>query len=172
MKKVWVGLVMGALLVVGAVAQGQTACSTTNPCVKLAWTATGMAVTVTTDGSGLQTAGPGSSIVLSCMGGAAGCSQAALATYLAAQTKTDLCPVVASVWHCATKAQTSTLGAYNDPEPYGALMNYAVQSAWSSGGGVSAATPILIFQMPQAPNQTAPVPATPSASFVTTGNVG
>lgn len=166
------GLLIGALLLTAA-AHGQAVCSASSPCVKLSWTASGMAATVTTNTSGVQTAGPGFAVVLSCNGGTTStCTQASLNNFLAAQTPTNLCPsTTQSVWNCVTKSLTSTSATYQDPEPYGSLMNYAVQSAWT-GGGVSAATPIVTFQIPQAPSQTAPVPGTPSVVFVTSGNVG
>ena len=107
-------------------------CSSTNPCVQ---------VTVTNPNTL-----PSQAVLWTCMGSATSCSQTALNSVIAQQTPTNLCPNVQTVWHCIPFTQTKTPQAYNDPEPYGSLMNYAAQGI--GGGGVSAATPILIFQVP------------------------
>lgn len=139
---------------------GQT-CSVTNPCAQ-----------VTITNSTMSASQPGSAILFSCMGPATSCSSSALATVLAGQTATLFCPPIPSVWHCTTFPQAASTANYNDPEPYGALMNYAAQNAYTAGGGASAVSGITIFQVPQAPQNPPAVPGNPAVTLVTTGNTG
>jgi hypothetical protein len=171
--KRFVNFVLLMAAAAGICAQAQTACSVSSPCVGLTWTNAAMAATVGTTPGGVQTSGPGTAILWKCMGGLSStCTQAALSAMIALETPANLCPTSSSsVWSCATLAQTQPNGAYNDPEPYTALMNYAVQDAWS-GGGASAATPIYTFQMPAAPQLVAPVPGSVNGTLVTSGTAG
>lgn len=147
-------------------------CSNGSPCVQLSWTNSAMAASITTDGSGNQTAGPGSAVIWGCMGSATSCSQSALTSAMSGQSATVLCPTNSSVWKCNSMPQTVASAVYNDPQPYSSLMNYSVQNVWNSGGGVSAGTSILVFQMPTPPPTAPPTPTTPTAKMVTTGNSG
>lgn len=160
-----------AALLFTAMAHGQTTCSAASPCVGVSWTDSSMAAAVVTNSSGVQTAGPGTAILWKCMGSQSSCSLAALDAAIASQTATALCPAAGSVWSCVTMPVTTANAGYNDAEPYSALMNYAVQDAWSTGG-VSAVSPILIFSMPPAPTQVPVAPSAPMASLVTSGAVG
>ncbi len=109
---------------------------------------------------------PSPTVLWSCMG--ASCTQAALDAARAGQTTANLCPATQSVWKCTTLSQTKTPQAYNDPEPWGSLMNYSVQG--TTAGGVSATAPILTFQVPLAPAQPASISGVPT--MVTSGNAG
>lgn len=129
----------------------QTAGSVQKPYVHLTWTNSAMSSKVTRGRSREQWSGPGVAIILKCTGVATTCSQASLNSYLFKQTPTTLCPKTASVWNCTTIPQTAAKGAYDDPEPYNSLMNYAVQNAWNAGGRPSPTTPILTIPMPAAP---------------------
>lgn len=183
MKRIcaWLLLLFAAALVANA----QTTCSTTLPCVPLTWTAPGMSATVTTNADGTQATGPGWKILWSCSGGPTGCSTSSLATLISAQsaqilgkplTQSLLCPPPnASPWLCSTGILTSTAGTWSDAEQYGNLMNYAVQDAWAPNasnvnGGVSGVTPIYTFQFPQAP-ATSKAPSSPSGLGNPTGKV-
>lgn len=146
-------IVLAALLALPLAGLSQ-ACSTTSPCVQLPI-------------SNPNTL-PASTVVWSCMGDAASCSQTALTTAISAQTVSTLCPVTSSVWHCKSFSQTKTPQLYNDPEPWGALMNYSTQGATT--GGVSASSPILIFQVPTPSAQQTSIPGVPT--MVTSGNAG
>lgn len=143
-----------ALILALASALYAQTCSTTEPCVQ---------VTIS-NGNAL----PSSTVFWTCMGSASSCSSAALQAVIAAQTPTNLCPSVQTVWHCTSFSQTTTPELYNDLEPWGSLMNYAVQGVGAEG--VSAASPILIFQVPQP--QALQVPALGTATIVTTGTEG
>jgi hypothetical protein len=129
----------------------QTAPSVQKPYVHLTWTNSAMSSKATTGRRGGQRSEPGVAVILKCTGGAATCSQASLNLYVLKQTATTLCPKTASAWNCTTIPQTVANGAYDDPEPYNSLMNYAVQNAWNSGGRPSPPTPILTVPMPKAP---------------------
>lgn len=144
-------LVILSLLVRSAV--GQAACSKTTPCVQVPIINSNTIPTQT--------------VFWSCMGDSTSCSAAALQTVIASQTPANLCPSVQSVWRCSSFPQTQSTQAYNDAEPWGALMNYAVQGV--TGGGVSAASPIAIFQVPQAPPQ---IPTLGGFTIVASGSTG
>ena len=103
-----------------------------------------------------------------CMGSQTSCSQSALDTAKSGQTATNLCPTTQGVWHCSQYTQTKTPQIYNDPQPWGSLMNYSVQG--TSGGGVSATPPILTFQVSAPPPQPPSVGSVPT--MVTSGTVG
>lgn len=135
-------------------ALGQTSCTATAPCVQ---------VQITNPNTL-----PSSTVLWTCMGGASNCSQSALASVIAQQTLTNLCPTVPSVWHCNQFSQTKTPQLYNDPEPWGALMNYSSQG--TTGGGASATSPIVIFQVPQQAAQQTSIGSVPA--IVTTGVAG
>lgn len=148
-------LLLVIFLWMAGIIHGQAAtCSTQNPCVQIPIT-------------NLNTL-PGPTIMWSCVGSAASCTSSALNAIIAQQTSTNLCPSVQSVWHCTQFSQSKTPQAYNDPQPYNNLLNYAFQG--TNGGGVSAASPITIFQMPPAPAQSPSVDALPKT--VTSGNSG
>jgi hypothetical protein len=129
----------------------QTPRSVHKPYVHLTWTNSAMSSKATRARGGKQWSEPGVAIILKCRGSATTCSQASLNSFLLKQTVTTLCPKTASVWECTTIPQTMANGAYDDPEPYNSLMNYAVQNAWNSGGRPSPPTPILVIPMPKAP---------------------
>lgn len=109
---------------------------------------------------------PSPAVLWSCMG--TSCTQAALNSAIAQQTQTNLCPAVQSVWHCTQFTQTKPTQAYNDPQPWGALLNYSLQG--TTAGGVSTAASILTFQVPNAPPQPASISGVPA--MVTSGNAG
>ena len=142
------------LLLIVAVGNAQASCTIQNPCVQLPITNPNTL--------------PGATVMWSCVGSAASCTSSALNVVLAQQTPSNLCPAATSVWHCNQFSQTKTPQAYNDPQPYNTLLNYAFQG--TNGGGVSAASPVLVFQMPQAPPQPPSVPAV--LSTVTSGSAG
>jgi hypothetical protein len=128
-------------------------CTNGNPCVQL----------TITNSNPL----PSSTVLWQCLGAASSCTQAALNSAIAAQTPSTLCPSVQSVWKCTTFSQTKTPQGYNDPQPWGSLLNYSAQGTIQ--GGVSAATPIMIFQMPSQ----AQAPAIGSVpTIVNSGNAG
>ena len=143
-----------SLFLVAGVLSAQTACTNLNPCVQLALTNPNTL--------------PGATVLWVCVGSATSCSQTALNAIIAQQTPTNLCPIAQSVWRCASFSQTKTPQNYNDPEPWGSLMNYAAQG--TLGGGVSAASPILTFQVPNAPAQPPSINGLPT--MVNTGNSG
>lgn len=147
-------VVMAILFLIAAIAGSAQTCSTANPCVQ---------VSITNPNTL-----PGSTMLFTCMGSASSCSLTALNALIAQQTPAQLCPQVQTVWHCNQFSQTKTPQLYNDPEPYGSLMNYAVQG--TNGGGVSAASPILIFQVPAPPAQSPSFVGVPTT--VTSGNAG
>lgn len=148
MKRIQLGILVFVLLWADG-AFGQ--CSPTSPCVQL---------TITNPNSL-----PSPTVLWSCIGSA--CTSTALTAAQAGQTTSNLCPVVQSVWQCVTFSQTKTPQLYNDSKGYGLMLSYAVQG--TSGGGVSAASPIATFQMPQAP---VVVPSLGVPKAVTTGTVG
>ena len=139
----------------------QTAHSVPKPYVHLTWMNSAMSPKVTRGPGGEQRSGPGVAIILKCNGSATTCSRASLDSFLSRQTTATLCPKAASIWKCKTIPQTVANGAYNDPEPYNSLMNYAVQNAWNSGGRPSPPTPILTIPMPAAPKSAPKVPVRP-----------
>ena len=148
-------LILAALLLVPMAGLSQTTtCSPTNPCVQ---------VTVTNPNPL-----PSPAVLWSCMGGTTTCSQSALDAVIKQQTATNFCPATSSAWTCHQFSQTANPQKYNDPEPYGSLMNYAAQATGT--GGVSAASPITIFQVSQPPTQVPSLGQVPV--LVTTGNVG
>ena len=135
------------LLICARGAFGQ--CSTTNPCVPVKVTQQPF--------SGGSTYTP-----FACMGAASQCSSAALNQHISAPTSSD-------VWHAlGTFPQTSGTAVYNDPEPYGALMNYAALNTLS-GGAAGPVSGIAIFQVPT--QATAPS-LTVGPAIVTTGTTG
>jgi len=142
------------LAISGALHAQAATCTVSTPCVQLAITNPNML--------------PGPTAMWYCMGSATSCSQSALDAAKAGQTATNLCPVVQSVWHCTQFSQSKTPQNYNDQQPYNSLMNYSFQG--TANGGVSASSPILIFQMPQAPAQPPSVLGVPTT--VTSGNSG
>ena len=127
--------------------QAQTTCSTTSPCAAI--TVTNSSVVTTTN-------------LYICQGAATQCDTTALNSFIAA-------PTTPSVWRVVSFPQTTASRVYNDPEPAGALMNYAASN--SNAGGTGPVSGILVFQLPPAPS---PVPTAPSLQVkqVTTGNVG
>ena len=134
-------------ILIAAASFAHAQCSTTNPCV---------AVPIT---SPSYVSGMGATLY-KCMGSATSCSLAALNTYIAD-------PGTSSPWVGVSfpqKAQTTT---YLDPEPYGALLNYAALNT-PSGGAAGPVSAILIFQVP---TQTQ-APSLGAASLVTTGTTG
>lgn len=142
------------LLLISTTATAQGVCSPANPCVQLPISNPNSA--------------PTSTVIWSCMGGSTSCSAAALSSIIAQQTPTTLCPAVSSVWTCVTFSQSKTPQLYNDPEPWGALMNYSTQG--TANGGVSASSPIVVFQVPAAPAQPPSIGSVPK--MVTSGSVG
>ena len=146
--------ILAVLLLVPIVGLAQTTCSTTNPCVQ---------VTITNPNPV-----PSQAVLWSCMGDSTSCSLTALSTVIKQQTSTTLCPAVQSPWHCNSFSQTKNPQAYNDPEPYGSLMNYAAQATGT--GGVSGVSQITIFPVSQPPTQVPSVGQVPV--LVTTGNAG
>lgn len=109
---------------------------------------------------------PSPTVLWSCVGT---CTQAALNAVIATQTPSQLCPTnTQSVWHCAQFSQTKTPQMYNDPESWGSQLSYASQG--TTAGGVSAASPIVTFQMPPAPAQQTSITGLPTV--VTTGSAG
>ncbi len=111
---------------------------------------------------------PSSTVLWWCMGSATTCSQSALDSAKAGQSATNLCPTNPSAWKCTQFTQSKTPQNYNDPEPWGSLMNYSSQG--TSGGGVSATAPIATFQVPNAPAQSPSISVV--SPMVTTGNSG
>jgi len=136
-------------------AQAQAAsCSTTTPCVQIAITNPNIV--------------PSPTVLWSCVGTATTCSTTALNAAIALQTSTALCPVTTGAWKCTQFSQTKSPQNYNDLQAYNSLVNYAFQG--TSGGGVSAASPILTFQVPPPPAQSPLVNSVPIT--VTSGTAG
>src|SRR6185369_4262855 len=114
------------LCLLSVAAHAQT-CSTSNPCAPVQ--VNGVVGTTAT--------------LLECTGSPTSCSQASLAAYLAS-------PTTPSPWHTlGSFSQKAATVNYSDPQPYGALVNYAAY--WASGGAVGPVSAIAVFQMPQAP---------------------
>jgi hypothetical protein len=144
-------LLLIVMLSMAGIAGAQTTCTPTAPCVQLAIANTNPL--------------PSATVLWTCMGT---CTQTSLNTVIAQQTPTNLCPTVPSVWHCTQFSQTKTPQLYNDPEPWGALMNYSTQG--TSVGGVAATSPLMTFQVPSAPPQQTSISGVPT--MVKTGTAG
>lgn len=140
------------LFATAAIAQN---CTSTNPCVQVSLAN--------------SNALPSATVLWTCMGGPQGCSQSALDAIVKQQTPTNLCPAVSSQWTCHQFTQTKTPQNYNDPEPWGSLMNYSAQG--TAGGSVSVTAPIFVFQVPDAP-KTAKAPSFNGNRIVKTGSEG
>lgn len=140
-------LILLAILSTGVAAQS---CSPSNPCV---------AVTITVTDTSLV--GASSSTLYSCMGGSAGCSLANLNNLIAN-------PNTPNQWHLlGSSPQKSATITYNDPEPYGALMNYAAFNT-PDGGSAGPVSPIWIFRLPNPPTP----PKVSGTGVTTSGNAG
>jgi hypothetical protein len=141
-------------LAVGWVCAAQT-CSNANPCVEV----------VITNPNPV----PALTALWTCVGmTSSNCTSAQLQAAQAGQTATALCPgVVSGNWKCTQFSLTASPQNYNDPHSWGSTINYAAQGV-NTAGGVSATSPIITFQVPQAPA----TPSLDTPKMVTTGNVG
>jgi hypothetical protein len=143
-------------LAVGWVCAAQT-CSNASPCVEV----------VITNPNPM----PAVTALWTCVGiTSSNCTSAQLTAAQAGQTAANLCPGVTTGtgnWKCVQFSQTVSPQNYNDPHSWGSTINYAAQGT-TTAGGVSATSPVITFQVPQAP-------ATPSLAvpkMVTTGTAG
>lgn len=167
MRKLFItALVFG--LVLSANAQSKLkaslgSCGTTSPCVQLNWTNQGFASTVSNNSSGVEIAGPGTSVVLRCTGTSTVCTAASAPVQTAAGISAGTY-VTNSLWSVifTQNSTTNTGGPVMDTAvAFNTSYTYTVFNYWTgTGGGVpSGYSNFLTLSIGQAPQAAPPAPS-------------